>query len=100
MKAFPKSSSFTFPSPVTSTFEGLRSRWKIKLECACATATALEQMRAFLINAQSASAQHDSPDRGRKLLPETAPAQRWLLRRVVFSRPFPIFLKRARHPSS
>ena len=36
--AMPKSSSLTSPAAVTSTFDGLRSRWMIRLACACATA--------------------------------------------------------------
>ena len=35
----PKSSSLTWPSGVTSTLDGLRSRWTIRFACACATAS-------------------------------------------------------------
>ena len=42
----PKSSSLTWPSALTSTFEGLRSRCTTRLACACATAASTPRNRA------------------------------------------------------
>ena len=41
----PKSSSLTWPSAVTSTFDGLMSRCTIRFACACATAASTSRNR-------------------------------------------------------
>ena len=60
----PKSSSFTCPSRVTSTFDGLRSRWTIRFACAWATADSTSRnsrMRASMSSASLVAVPVDVP---------------------------------------
>src|SRR5260221_486019 len=65
----PKSRSFTTPASVTRTFDGLRSRWMMRLACACATAETTSSKKPTRAATERFCAAQERSIRARALFP-------------------------------